>query len=126
MDWTAFWAQFLPPQVNQPWTPTYLPQQYVTEPNNQGGQSIQPLNKTYFPDVATCEHLRAKYGASSITFTALVSGPVTETASVPYLVWPNGVAIMAGALAALWTNNPDHQDVADSLCLSAIRARGAA
>ena len=126
IDWTSFWQQFMPPQVNQPWTPTYLPQQIVTEPNNAGGTSTQPLNVLYFPDAPSCEHLRAKYNPlGSITHVPLVGGPMVATAEVPYLVWPNGVAIMAGALAALWTQNPGHQDVADRLCRDAIYARGA-
>ncbi len=127
MDWTAFWNNYLPPQTNQPWTPTYLPQQYVSQPDNRGGLSVQPLNVTYFPDAASCEHLRHKYcPLSTLQYVDLVTGPVSASARVPYIVWPNGVAIMAGALAALWSNNPGNPDVADSLCLAAIKARGAA
>ncbi len=127
-NWDDFWAQYLPPQRNAPWTPTYLQQQYVTEPNNQGGLARQPLNLMYFPDGVSCEHLRLKYcpGGSIQQVPLLGGGPDSSSAAVPYLVWPNGVSIMAGALAALWTLNPSHQDVADSLCLDAIKASGAA
>jgi hypothetical protein len=127
MDWTSFFAQFLPPQKNAVWTPTYLPQQYVTEPNNVGGLSSQPLNILYFPDDASCEKLKQKYCPNgAIVKQAILSGGPVSAPQVPYLVFPNRVAIMAGMLTALWTQNPDHPDVADRLCLDAIAARGAA
>lgn len=126
MDWTAFFAQYLPPQKNAPWTPSYLPQQYVSEPNNSGGIARQPLNIYYFPDGPTAAHLRDKYGAATISHQDFLgAGPDAATAPIYYLVWANGVAIMAGALAALWSLNPGHQDTADKLCLDAIAARGA-
>ncbi len=128
-NWDDFWAQYMPPQRNQPWTPTYLPQQYVTEPDNKGGLATQPLSLLYFPDEVSVKHLHEKYCANgSIQPIPLLGGGPnsSSTTSVPYLVWPNGVSIMAGALAALWTLNPGHQDVADKLCLDAIKARGAA
>ncbi|HXI90465.1 MAG TPA: hypothetical protein VNH18_06950 [Bryobacteraceae bacterium] len=127
MDWTDFWAQFMPPQKNAPWTPTYLPQQYVVEPDNSGGMARQPINIFYFPDAATCQHLLEKYCPKGVIHAQpfVDAGPDGTQAEVPYLVWSNGVVIMAGAMAALWSQNPGHQDVADKLCLDAIKARGA-
>ncbi len=127
-NWDDFWAQYLPPQRNAPWTPTYLPQQYVTEPDNKGGMARQPISLFNFPDSASCQHLRDKYcPTGEIHKRPFVdSGPDGTAEEVPYLVWPNGVAIFVGGLAALWTLNPGHQDMADKLCLDAIKARGAA
>lgn len=118
---------FLPPQKNAPWTPTYAPPQTVSEPDNAGGQATQPLNRYYFPDVDTVAKLRARYDPDGrvIGVPLLGDGPDTATAAPPYLVWPNGVSIMAGLLAMIWSQNPANPDAADSLCRQMIAARGA-
>jgi hypothetical protein len=128
MDWTAFWAQFMPPPKNQPYAPTYLPQQYVSQPGNDGSVQRQPINVFYFATLETANWLLAKYNSKgsvlSVPFEG-AGGPDIATSEVLELVWPNGVAINAGLLASLWTQNAGSPDTADALVKSAIAARGA-
>src|SRR5579862_422095 len=129
MNWALFWAQFMPPPVNPPYKPTYLEQQFVSEPDNKGGTAKQPINIFYFATTATAAWLLAKYNSKgaviSVPFEG-AGGPDVASAEVLELVWPNGVAINAGLLASLWSQNPANPDVADALVKAAIAARGAA
>jgi|SRR5579872_5867115 len=129
MDWSNFWAQYMPPPVNQRYSPTYLPQQFISEPNNEGGTAKQPINIFYFATQTTADWLLAKYNPKgsiiAVPFEG-AGGPDVEPTPVLELVWPNFVAINAGLLASLWSMNPNNPDVADALVKSAIAARGAA
>ncbi len=119
-----FFAQFLPKPKESPWTPTYEVQQYVRSLNGP----YVPVNIFYFATQETAEHLKQKYGASSISLEPFEGsgGAVSQTdLKERHLVWPNGVKINAGILASLWTLNGAYPDTANSLTLAAIAARGA-
>jgi hypothetical protein len=122
----ALEGQWLPPQKNAAWVPTYLPPPTVSEPGPNGTSVTQTINGPLFPTPATVSTLQQKYGAVSVNYTPYVdAGADTSSAMIPWLVWANGVAIVAGMLAVLWTNNPYNPDVADSLCRAYIVQYGA-
>jgi hypothetical protein len=133
-DWLyAIEVQYLPPQKNAVWIPTFLPQQYINEPNNQGGVSSQPIRLTYFPTLATAQTIQSKYSPSGSVIEvpyAGAGGPDAATLPTTYSVTFQSVAgglilIDAGMLAAIWANNPTQPDAADNICTQLIAARGA-
>jgi len=123
-DWLWELEQpFLPPDPTPKLTPIYLPQQFVID----GAGNQEPIAIYLFPDSTTCQALITRYNPNG----SIVYRPFIETSSVPnepqipMLVWPNGVAIAAGMLAQLWTQNQDSPSTADTLVKQAITARGA-
>lgn len=111
------------------WVPTYEPQAYVTTTMGDGTTVKVPIAIDYLVTAETAEHLRAKYCPNGKVIEAPfegAGGPNASNAVMRELQWPNGVTIIAGFLAGIWTRNAAHADVANSLCLAAIAARGAA
>ncbi len=129
MNWMdLLYSAWMPKPLEQPWTPTYEPQQYVSEPNNIGTMSEQPVSLFVFATQATAEHLLAKYAPAGhiVGIPFLGPGPDSEPIPQRVIVWPNGVGINAGMLASIWTRNTVNPDIANTITLSAILASGAA
>jgi hypothetical protein len=124
------YAPYLPPQKNAEWTPTFFPQQYITQP---GAKEPQALSIYDFPTLETAQHLQDKYApgghVQSLIYTGVGGVESSPSGSLPFayaITLKNGSVMYASALAAIWAQNPGHPDAADNICqqfVDAVRGR---
>ncbi len=110
-----------------PFVPTYDAGD-VHWPNNDGTIASAAIDRFQLASKETADHLAKQYGAIVSAMPFVGAGPVTSSAIVRMLVFPNGIAINAGMMAAPYTLNPEDQfpGVADHAIKLIIQARGAA
>ncbi len=104
-----------------PFLPTYEAHT-VQWPGNDGTMQSAPIDQFTTPTEATANTLATMYAAKVISVPFLGLGPITSTATVRLLLFPNGATIPAGGLARLFTQNPEDQfpGVADKLARAEI------
>ncbi len=110
-----------------PFTPTYDAGE-VHWPTNDGTVATAAIDRFQLASKETAAHLAKQYGALVSEVPFVGAGPVTSSAVVRTLVFPNGVQIIAGMMAAPFTLNPEDQfpGVADHAVKLILAARGAA
>jgi hypothetical protein len=111
------------------WVPTY--EQAFTSLTMPDGSTLSvPIAHNYLADAATAEHLRGIYDSAgtvvSVPFLD-AGGPTSVNPPLRYIQWPNGVQIVAGMLAVIFSDQyPLDPKQADIVCKKLIVSRGAA
>lgn len=115
----------VPPPLT--WRPTYEPA-YLELTLPDGSTVRYPLNDRQNVTAETAEHLRAIYDPRGTIEEAPFlgpGGPVSANPNIRWLVWPNKVTILAGALAAIFDSYPNDPATADKHVREIILSRGA-
>lgn len=112
------------------WQPTYEPQSYTSQVMGDGSTVRVPISRTFLATAETAEHLRAIYAPTGkvieIPFLG-AGGPTFENPLVRWIEWPNKVRIIAGLLAAIFSDSyPNDPTTADRMVRDIIVAHGAA